>query len=103
MTLMLACPELPKLSLLRDDLSGAGVVCQFAVRNGSALSDLVVGYVVRMQDGVQKFFLLTLQASRGSAILMRISSGWFRIIFSGMSLRLESILRSSWDYWCRKL
>ena len=56
MTLMRACPELPKLSLLRDDLAGAGVVCQFAVRKGSSLSDLILGYVVRMQDGVQKFF-----------------------------------------------
>ena len=55
-TLMIKCPELPKISLLRDDLSGAGIVCQFAVRDGPALSDLVMGYVVRMQDGVQKFF-----------------------------------------------
>ena len=56
MTLLFACPSVPKVSLLRDDLTGAGIIFQFAVRDGPALPDLLMGYVLRMQDGEKKFF-----------------------------------------------
>ena len=56
MTLLFACPSVPKVSLLRDNLTGAGIIFQFAVRDGPALSDLLMGYVLRMQDGEKKLF-----------------------------------------------